>query len=545
MVALGLAAVTMGSGVLNLLAVMGGPRNHRLAELFPIEFFRLSRTLTLLIGFALIVSSLNIYRRKRRAWRIVLALASLSTLFHAIREHSLSETLFSAALVLLLLVTRPLFTVKSSVPDLGSGLVRLATAAAIAIGYGVAGFWFLDAHHFGINFHIGDAIVTTMRLLSLAGDPRLVPRTHYAQWFLDSLYLTTVTAALYSGFALFRPVIYQFSTLPRERALARTIVEQYARTSLDYFKLWSDKSYFFSPSHRAVIAYHVAGNVALALGDPVGPPEEIAPALRAFLAMCDENGWIAGFHQVLPDFLPYYRRAGLRKLKIGDDATVDLTTFSLEGKARREFRYKIRQLEAMGIRTLEYPAPVPDEVVAQLERVSDEWLQIPGRRERTFTLGMFTAEYVRSTPVLAAVDSAGDILGFVNMIAIGDSKELSVDLMRRRSNAPNGIMEYLFAKLFLRAKEQGFHRFNLGLAPMAGFQEREEATAEERAIHIFFQQMNFLFSFRGLRQFKAKFATTWEPRYLVYRRALDLPRLALGLRRVSEVKDAEGEEQAA
>lgn len=183
---------------------------------------------------------------------------------------------------------------------------------------------------------------------------------------------------------------------------------------------------------------------------------------------------------------------------------------------------------------------MPEKVIAQLKEVSDEWLRIPGRRERSFTLGMFTREYVRSTPVLAAADKDGKVLAFVNLIAVPGRGEITIDLMRRRTEAPNGIMDYLFVKLFLHARDKGFARLNLGMAPMAGFQEREEAGAEERAIHSFFQQLNFLFSFRGLRQYKAKFATSWEPRYLIYRNALELPRLALALRRVSEIADEEG-----
>ncbi len=540
LVALFLAAITLGSGMLNLLSVMGGPSHPRwLAEIFPIEFIRLSRTLTILIGFALIVSSLNIYRRKRRAWGVVLVLSCSSIIFHLTRGLDYEEALLSAVLAALLLLARSTFTVKSSMPKLKSGLLRLAVAAAVAVGYGIAGFWFLHERHFGINFHIGDAIRTTMRLLLLSGDPRLIPHTHYAYWFLDSLYVITITAILYSGFALFRPVIYQFRIVPRERALAREIVENRARTSLDFFKLWPDKSYFFSPSHRCFIAYRVAGNVALVLGDPVGPEEELEPAVREFLEMCRENGWGVGFHQTLPDLLPIYQRLRLKKLKIGDDAVVDLTRFSLEGKPRKEFRYKVRQLEAAGIRTVEYQPPLPDEVIAQLKAVSDEWLQIPGRRERGFTLGQFDANYLRSTPVIAAVDKTGKVAAFVSLITIANLKDISGDLMRRRSEAPNGIMDYLFVKLFLWAKEKGYERFNLGMAPMAGFQEREEATVEERAIHSFFQQLNFLFSFRGLRHYKAKFATAWEPRYLIYRNIVELPRLALALRRVSEIKDNE------
>jgi lysylphosphatidylglycerol synthetase-like protein (DUF2156 family) len=104
-------------------------------------------------------------------------------------------------------------------------------------------------------------------------------------------------------------------------------------------------------------------------------------------------------------------------------------------------------------------------------------------------------------------------------------------------DAPNGIMDYLFVKLMLRCKEQGFTRFNLGMAPMSGFQEREEASAAERATHLFFQRLNFLFSFGGLKRYKAKFATDWEPRYAIYRHALDLPKLGVALNKVSELNE--------
>jgi len=107
--------------------------------------------------------------------------------------------------------------------------------------------------------------------------------------------------------------------------------------------------------------------------------------------------------------------------------------------------------------------------------------------------------------------------------------------MRRRTDVPNGIMDYLFIKLFESARERGYARVSLGMAPMTGFQEHEEATAEERLIHGLFQRLNYVFSFRGLRHYKAKFATSWEPRYLIYRSSVELPRIALALRRISEI----------
>jgi phosphatidylglycerol lysyltransferase len=538
-IALLVAAFTLASGLLNLFSVMGGPSYpEALTKIFPLEFIRLARTLTLLLGFALTVASVNIYGRKKRAWAVVLSLSGVSTIFHLARGHY-KEAFVFLALVAVLARARSTFSVRSSVPNVWETLSRLAIAGTAAIGYGIAGFWFLDEKHFGVNFHIGDSIATTFRFLSLTGNPRLVPHTHYAHWFLNSLYVVSIAAVIYCGFSLFRPVIYHLHALPRERTWAGEIAQRYARTSLDYFKLWPDKSYFFSSSRRCFIAYRVGANVALALGDPVGPEEEIETTLCEFIEFCRDNGWSVGLHQTLPDLLPIYQQVHLKKLKIGDDALVDVRNFTLEDKSKKEFRYKVRQLEATGIHTQEYQPPVPGDVIAQLKEVSDEWLRIPGRRERRFTLGLFDPSYLGSTPVIAAVDKDDRILAFMNLISIPNRQEISMDLMRRRTDAPNGIMDYLFIQLFLYAKERGFERVNLGMAPMAGFQEREHASVEERAIHGFFQQLNFLFSFRGLRHWKAKFATSWEPRYMIYRNALDLPRLALALRRVSELKPGE------
>jgi phosphatidylglycerol lysyltransferase len=508
-----------------------------LHQVFPISFLHLSRFFTLLIGFALIISSVNIYKRKKRAFQGVFLLSCLSALFHLTKGLDYEEAIFSLFLVVVLFLTRKSFTVKSSIPDLRWGVIRLGIAAIVALAYGVAGFWFLDPKEFGINFTIGDSIRRTLLFFSLVGDPQVVPRTRYALWFVDSLYLMTITAFLYSGFALFRPVIYRFRTLARERALATDIAFKYGCSSLDYFKLWPDKSYFFSTSLNCFLAYRVGGSFAVVLGDPVGPEEEIEATIRKFMELCKENDWGLAFHQTLPDFLPIYRRLGFRKLKIGDEAIVDLTRFSLQGKTMKEFRNKINQIEKSGIHIFQYESPIPDEVFLRVKEVSDEWLRIPGRRERGFTLGVFEPSYIRSTSLFTAIGKDGKILAFVNIIPSYRKGETTVDVMRRRADAPNGIMDYLFVKLFLYNQEKGFERFSLGMAPMSGFREREEASPEERAVHYFFQHLNFLFSFKGLRQYKAKFASFWEPRYAIYRNVFDLPKLVFALNRVSELND--------
>jgi phosphatidylglycerol lysyltransferase len=90
-------------------------------------------------------------------------------------------------------------------------------------------------------------------------------------------------------------------------------------------------------------------------------------------------------------------------------------------------------------------------------------------------------------------------------------------------------MDFLFAKMFLDLKQRGFRRFSLGMAPLS-----TPHGIEEHIVHWLITRMPRLFRAESLRRFKAKYANDWTPRYTIYRSRLDLPRLALALRHVTE-----------
>jgi phosphatidylglycerol lysyltransferase len=538
-IVIAVAVATLASGLLNLYSLIQPPLSARLAllyQIFPLEFIQLSRFLTLVLGFALVISSFNVFRRKRRAFQAVVILAVLSVVFHLTKGVDYEEASLSFVLLVLLVEGRRHFTVRSREPEVALAAIRLGTALLVGIGYGVLGFWLLDPREFGIDFTLREAIHQTLQALTLSSDAQLVPLTRHAVWFLDSLSLMTVLMVVYALTLLFRPVLYRLRVVPQEHAAAVDIVREHGRSSLDFFKLWPDKSYFFGPHNRAFLAYSVGGGFALVLGDPVGPEDAIEPTVRGFAQMCTENGWGFAFYQTLPDFLPTYARCDLSRLKLGEDAIVDLHRFSLTGQERRSLRQAVHKIERQGIEVRHYDPPLSDQLLAELESVSNDWLQIPGRRERQFTLGRFDRDYIRNCPVLVAVEREGTVQAFVNSIRSYRKGESTIDLMRRRSTAPNGVMDFLLVKLLFHSRDQGFDRFSLGLAPMSGFQPKEDASPEERAIHFFFNRLTFIFSFGGLRAYKAKFATDWEPRYIVYRNVLDLPRVAVTLARVSEIR---------
>lgn len=513
-------------------------RTRILEKVFPLAFQHLSRSLTLLLGFALVVSSISIYRQKRRAFRLVLVLSALSIVFHLTKGIDYEEASISVLLFLILLLSRQQFNVRSSPPALVLAVVRAAAGFFIVLCYGIVGFWLLDEREFGVNFHIADALKHTLVIVSLIANSNLMPQTSYARWFANSVYMMTLMAIIYAGLAFFRPIIYRYRTLPLERRRAAEILSHYGRSALDFFKLWTDKSYYFNEKDNCFVAYRVGNNYAVALSDPVGPEQEVEETVRGFLELCHANDWGVAFHQVLPNFLAIYERLGLKHLKIGDEAIVDLTSFNLEGSERKSLRKTLRRFETNGFTMREYQPPIADEILRQVKSVSDDWLHLPGRRERQFSLGVFDETYLRTTPIYLIADSSGQTVAFVNAIKSYRPGEATVDLMRHRADAPNGTMDYLFTKLFLDCKIKGFHQFTLGMAPFTGFRTSEHPSPEERAVTYFMRRLNFIFSYSGLHHFKAKFADAWEPRYLIYQNVLALPQVALALARVSELRGA-------
>src|SRR5581483_447662 len=189
------SAIALGSGLMNLLSVLDPwiPGDHPLLrEIFPLEFVRLSRFLVLLIGFALIASSLNLYRRKRRAWQIAMALSGLSFIFNLTKGLDYPEAVLSLALGGILWLTRKQFVVKSSPPDLRWAVIRLGVAVAVALAYGVWGFWILDPRDFGINFTVGPSIRHTLEFFTLVSPPQITPHTRHGLWFFHSMYVIAV-----------------------------------------------------------------------------------------------------------------------------------------------------------------------------------------------------------------------------------------------------------------------------------------------------------------------------------------------------------------
>ena len=290
--------------------------------------------------------------------------------------------------------------------------------------------------------------------------------------------------------------------------------------------LLGDKQFLMSPSGQSFIMYGVRGRHWIAMSEPVGKRDEIAPLLWTFREQADLYGADPVFYSVRKEFLPLALDLGLTAQKIGETALVPLSGFSLEGPARSGLRASHKRALRDGLSFDVIPQGACDDVLPTLHTISDEWLAIHGGAEKSFSLGRFDPAYVRNFPIaVARLD--GNIVAFANLMSTADGREMAIDLMRYSDAAPKGVMDFLFIELMLWGKEKGVQAFDLGMAPLSGLEDHRLATLTSKLGAFVYEHANKIYGFEGLRNYKKKFDPDWEPLYLVAPAGLSLP-IALG-----------------
>lgn len=104
--------------------------------------------------------------------------------------------------------------------------------------------------------------------------------------------------------------------------------------------------------------------------------------------------------------------------------------------------------------------PFDGETFKTLRKLSDEWLS--GRTEKGFSLGFFDSYYLNQADIAVARNADGEIIAFASIMPAYTDELTSIDLMRYGKDAPSGIMDFLFIKLFEDAKEKRLSNLQYG-----------------------------------------------------------------------------------
>jgi lysylphosphatidylglycerol synthetase-like protein (DUF2156 family) len=356
--------------------------------------------------------------------------------------------------------------------------------------------------------------------LRLVGN-RSVSLPHRVDTLLSPALLAVgIGIALSVGWLAFRPAVTarttSFRPLSRERA--RFLVERYGTDSLSYFALRSDKEWF---GHRdSLVAYRVHNGIALVSPDPVGPVSQRADAWTAFREFADDHGWAVAVMAAGGDWLPVYGASGMHDLYIGDEAVVDVRTFSLDGKQNKSLRQSVGRVEKAGYR-VEFvdPAHLEPALEAKLRELMTESRRGDVERGFSMTLGRVFEADDEGLLLAVALDGDDRPAGFCQYVPARAIRGWSLDLMRRSEapGVPNGITEFIVAKTIDRLKADGSVGLALNFATFRAVLASEAGDRlVQRAQKWILERVGDSMQIESLWTFNEKFTPEWHPRYAAY-----------------------------
>ncbi|ORW53240.1 lysine--tRNA ligase [Mycobacterium parmense] len=489
-------------------------------------------------SFILALLAAALTARKRVAWLLLLGnmilAAALNVADIAAGDNTAAETLgenLGFALHVLVIVLLVLSYREFWAKVRKGALVKAAIVLVLADLVGILVAWGLvevfpgtlerqDRLPYVVNRVIGFAIA----------DPDLF--TGRPHTFLNAMF------GLFGALALIAATIVLFQSQRAENALTgedesaiRGLLELYGKNdSLGYFATRRDKSVVFAPSGRAAITYRVEVGVCLASGDPIGDPRAWPGAIDAWLGLCQTYGWAPGVMGASTQGARAYRGAGLNALELGDEAILRASDFKLSGPDMRGVRQAVTRARRAGLtvgirRHRDISADEMDDTIAR----ADAWRDTQTERGFSMALGRLGDPADGDCLLVEARDRDGTVVAMLSLVPWGTTG-VSLDLMRRSPQSPNGTIELMVSELALNAENLGISRISLNFAMFrSAFEQGAQLGAGPvarlwRGFLLFFSRW---WQLETLYRSNMKYQPEWIPRYACYEDARLIPRVGV------------------
>src|SRR6266567_7201842 len=343
-----LAWFVAAAGTLGVIeAVTPDHRSALIAALAPENVHGISEALVAPLGLMLLVAARGLARRKRRAWQVAVVVLLWLVALHL--QHRFGYGAVATGLVgVALLARRADFDAQGDPSANPRVALRAFLFGTSIFGYSFIALWLnrvMADQPFTLSFALRETARGAVGANAVGSDHLA---GSFGEWFPLSVLLLTLCPAGLLLFAWLAPWRYRHAQEASHRRLTRDLVATWGVDTLAPFVLRADKSYFFDEEEASFLAYKVVSGIAIVSGDPIGPPERFPGLVGSFLRFAHVRGWRVAILGVSEGALGLYRGHGLHALYHGDEAVVDTSTFSLEGRPIRKVRQSVHRLERSG-----------------------------------------------------------------------------------------------------------------------------------------------------------------------------------------------------
>lgn len=525
-------------GLINMVSVITPPLADRLKinQIYLSEdTMHISKILTLIAGILLVVTSAYLLQGLKRGWYFALILAIISFFGNLVKALDYEEATLALIIIFMLLMSRKEYILKTNRKYLQQGFSWILGLLVAVVLFNFLSFYFIDKRHFGIDFTWSESLYYTLHSFLLFQDNGLAAKTGFARDFEYINYFLGIISWLLLIFSLFniRKLVSSQERVTDFKE-AQNLVQRFGTSSLDFFKISKDKEFYFSAEAEGFVSYSVANHFAFVLEEPVCEEENKEKIIAEFENFCNNNGLKSVYYRIDEQSLFLFKPLKKQKLFIGQEAIMDTVTFKLDGKDRKTLRNGLNSLAKKGYKAEILSHPQNEEILNEIERISEEWLKEFDKKEMVFSQGIFDRVKLQQQDLIVIQNEAGKIEAFLNIIPDFAPAECTYDLIRKTVNAPNGSMDAMIVKLVEYAISKELVSINLGLTPLGGM-KTPDSTAEE-ILKFVYNRIGSLKHYQSLRDFKEKYADQWENKYLIYGNDFDLLQIPAALNKITKPK---------
>jgi phosphatidylglycerol lysyltransferase len=473
--------------------------------ILPATIINISHLISVTVGFTLLGLSRGIDYKVKRAWYITLFMLVIGAITTYSKGLDYEEALFVLGVACILFIARKQFYRESFVLTWGK----------------------LVIDHFVLIFFLGSYLL--IAYINLPQTNLRIPAKYLPYILANSKDIVIsavfgfVAALFFFYIAFFKVNIKQFNFIntKNEEEKIREHLNKYGGNELSHLIFLHDKYLFWAQDNTVLFIFQPYADKLVILGDPVGEPSRIYPAIEELLNYADRYGYTLVFYQVNSHSLAYLHENGFDFFKLGEEGLANISSFTLSGKHNKGLRALYNKFEREQFRFEIIEPPFSNELLKELKDLSNEWLN--GRKEKGFSLGYFYEEYLQLAPVAIIKNSQNEIVAFASIMPSYADDTISIDLMRHKNNAPKGIMDFMFVNLIEWSKNKNFTYFNVGMTPLANVGLSKYSFTSEKIASQIYQYGQFLYHFQGLRSFKEKYVNSWTPKFLAYHKKTSLP----------------------
>ena len=467
------AAGLLVLGMANILSVLNIPLAEHLQwslSILPIESLHISRSMMVFVSIVMLLVAANLMRGHRNAYILALGLTLFSVVWHLTRTVNVAEAIVAFILLVLLVVYRKEYRVKSDIKWLTLGFRAFYIVFFAVLLFDTLGFFLLEKRHFGMEFTFAESMEYTLRSLFLM-DNDLIPTSGFAKEFLALVHTLAFGVWVLLVVTLFKTRRNRLINLHQLKPEAERLTNEWGDSFLDTYKLGKDKDSYVAAEFPAYLAYKVAKGMAVVLEGPVCMKEKKADAVQLFESFCIGNGWKSCYFMVGEDALNDFSSFNKKRLLVGQEAFIDVDA------------YRSRELNPSLDVAVEACTPPHSKVLLdELHTISEEWLASTKRKEVGFFTSTFDTDVVKQQQlVLLRSGKEKKPVAFAMVLPMSVSGTCSIGLFRVGASASVGCEGVLMEGLIAYARQNGYRRIHLGIASSIGAIEPE--TMPERIQH--------------------------------------------------------------